>query len=217
MSTQPAAAVVNNAIMRSSAEGALRNGDRVGASAGAASAAAASTIAAAATAHHGSAAIPRVLSIQSSVVFGSVTSAYAEQSLCAQCIGGGLSVLAVLTSAHLCACLRTLLSLPSASFPLRSYVGNKASNFPLQLLGFDVDPLHSCQLSNHTNYPGGFRGQRASGEDVSGVEAGLRANDLLREYSHVLTGYMTSIKFLEQSVELIKAIREARPDMLFGQ
>jgi pyridoxal kinase len=102
-------------------------------------------------------------------------------------------------------------------FLLRSYVGNKASNFPLQLLGFDVDPLHSCQLSNHTNYPGGFRGQRASGEDVSGVEAGLRANDLLREYSHVLTGYMTSIKFLEQSVELIKAIREARPDMLFGQ
>jgi len=108
--------------------------------------------------------IPRVLSIQSSVVFG--------------------------------------------------YVGNKASNFPLQLLGFDVDPLHSCQLSNHTGYPT-VRGQKTAGEDVAAVLEGLKANGLSKQYTHVLAGYMTSVKFLEQSVSLIKAIKEERPDSLF--
>lgn len=30
------------------------------------------------------------------------------------------------------------------------YVGNKSAVFPLQLLGFEVDIINSCQLSNHT-------------------------------------------------------------------
>lgn len=29
-------------------------------------------------------------------------------------------------------------------------MGNKAAVFPLQLLGFDVDPVNSVQFSNHT-------------------------------------------------------------------
>jgi pyridoxine kinase len=33
---------------------------------------------------------------------------------------------------------------------LKGYVGNKAAVFPLQLLGFDVDPINSVQFSNHT-------------------------------------------------------------------
>ncbi len=37
------------------------------------------------------------------------------------------------------------------------YVGNKAAVLPLQLLGFDVDPLLTVQFSNHTGYPS-FRG-----------------------------------------------------------
>jgi len=32
----------------------------------------------------------------------------------------------------------------------QGYVGNKAAVFPLQLLGFDVDPVNSVQFSNHT-------------------------------------------------------------------
>ena len=34
------------------------------------------------------------------------------------------------------------------------YVGNKASVFPLQLHGIEVDPIHSCQFSNHTGQLG---------------------------------------------------------------
>ncbi|CAI7774694.1 unnamed protein product [Closterium sp. NIES-53] len=36
------------------------------------------------------------------------------------------------------------------SHTVQGYVGNKAAVFPLQLLGFDVDPINSVQLSNHT-------------------------------------------------------------------
>lgn len=33
---------------------------------------------------------------------------------------------------------------------LQGYVGNKSAVFPLQILGFDVDPINSVQFSNHT-------------------------------------------------------------------
>ncbi|XP_066399815.1 uncharacterized protein [Miscanthus floridulus] len=36
------------------------------------------------------------------------------------------------------------------SHTVQGYVGNKSSVFPLQLLGFDVDPINSVQFSNHT-------------------------------------------------------------------
>jgi pyridoxine kinase len=36
------------------------------------------------------------------------------------------------------------------SHTVHGYVGNKAAVFPLQLLGFDVDPINSVQFSNHT-------------------------------------------------------------------
>jgi len=39
------------------------------------------------------------------------------------------------------------------SHVVRGYVGNKCSVFPLQLLGFDVDPVNSVQFSNHTGTP----------------------------------------------------------------
>jgi hypothetical protein len=36
------------------------------------------------------------------------------------------------------------------SHTVHGYVGNKAAVLPLQLLGFDVDPINSVQFSNHT-------------------------------------------------------------------
>jgi len=35
-------------------------------------------------------------------------------------------------------------------FSPQGYVGNKSAVFPLQLLGYDVDPINSVQFSNHT-------------------------------------------------------------------
>jgi len=36
------------------------------------------------------------------------------------------------------------------SHTVHGYVGNKSAVFPLQLLGFDVDPINSVHFSNHT-------------------------------------------------------------------
>jgi pyridoxal/pyridoxine/pyridoxamine kinase len=41
---------------------------------------------------------------------------------------------------------------------VHGYVGNKSATFPLQLRGFEVDPVNSVQLCNHTAYAT-FKGQ----------------------------------------------------------
>ncbi|XP_066359425.1 2,3-bisphosphoglycerate-dependent phosphoglycerate mutase 1-like isoform X2 [Miscanthus floridulus] len=72
------------------------------------------------------------------------------------------------------------------SHTVQGYVGNKSSVFPLQLLGFDVDPINSVQFSNHTGYPT-FRGQVLDGKQLWDLIEGLEANQLLH-YTHLLTG-----------------------------
>lgn len=66
-------------------------------------------------------------------------------------------------------------------------IGNKAAVFPLQTLGFDVDILNTVQFSNHTGYPS-WTGKRNNAEDVQELLDGLEKNELIDEYTHVLTG-----------------------------
>lgn len=51
------------------------------------------------------------------------------------------------------------------SHVVHGYVGNRASTFPLQVLGWDVDVLNTVQLSNHTGY-GKVFGQKLTGEEI---------------------------------------------------
>ncbi|KAI8018913.1 Pyridoxal kinase [Camellia lanceoleosa] len=71
------------------------------------------------------------------------------------------------------------------SHTVQGYVGNKSAVFPLQLLGYDVDPINSVQFSNHTGYPT-FKGQVLNGQQLWELIEGLEANDLLF-YTHLLT------------------------------
>ncbi|XP_024031889.1 pyridoxal kinase isoform X3 [Morus notabilis] len=71
------------------------------------------------------------------------------------------------------------------SHTVQGYVGNKSAVFPLQLLGYDVDPINSVQFSNHTGYPT-FKGQVLNGEQLWELIEGLEKNDLLY-YTHLLT------------------------------
>jgi pyridoxine kinase len=96
---------------------------------------------------------------------------------------------------------------------VHGYVGNKSAVFPLQLLGFDVDPLHSVQLSNHTAYSA-FKGQVLTGEDMSKIVDGLRTNGLL-SYSHILTGYVSSASFLRCIVSTVASIRAVNPSAVY--
>lgn len=101
------------------------------------------------------------------------------------------------------------------SHVVHGYVGNKSAVFPMQLLGLEVDPVNSVQFSNHTGYPGGFAGERLSGEQLEALVAGLEKNGLLSGYTHLLTGYIGSVSFLRQVLELVGKLRLANPGLVF--
>jgi len=96
------------------------------------------------------------------------------------------------------------------SHVVHGYVGNKSATFPLQLLGFDVDPINSVHFSNHTAYPGGFKGDVLKGDQLLTLLEALKTNKLTR-YSHVLTGYIGAVDFLQAVVKVVRDIRAANP------
>ncbi|CAI5936922.1 unnamed protein product, partial [Closterium sp. NIES-64] len=95
----------------------------------------------------------------------------------------------------------------------QGYVGNKAAVFPLQLLGFDVDPINSVQLSNHTGYPT-WKGQILDGEQLWALIEGLEANGLLF-YTHLLTGYIGSLSFLKTVLRVVEKLRSVNPNLIY--
>ncbi|KAK7285231.1 hypothetical protein RJT34_19995 [Clitoria ternatea] len=99
------------------------------------------------------------------------------------------------------------------SHTVQGYVGNKSAVFPLQLLGYDVDPINSVQFSNHTGYPT-FKGQVLNGQQLWELIEGLEGNDLLY-YSHLLTGYIGSESFLNTVLEVVRKLRSVNPELTY--
>ncbi|CAK9150642.1 unnamed protein product [Ilex paraguariensis] len=99
------------------------------------------------------------------------------------------------------------------SHTVQGYVGNKSAVFPLQLLGYDVDPINSVQFSNHTGYPT-FKGQILNGQQLWELVEGLEANDLLF-YTHLLTGYIGSVSFLNTVLEVVSKLRSINPNLTY--
>ncbi|KAK9115382.1 hypothetical protein Syun_022179 [Stephania yunnanensis] len=99
------------------------------------------------------------------------------------------------------------------SHTVQGYVGNKSAVFPLQLLGYDVDPINSVQFSNHTGYPT-FKGQVLNGEQLWNLIEGLEANDLLY-YTHLLTGYIGSVSFLDTVLQVVDKLRTINPNLIY--
>ena len=100
-----------------------------------------------------------------------------------------------------------------ASHVVHGYVGNRAAVFPLQVLGFDVDVINSCQLSNHTGYPT-FKGDFLSGSQLDNLVDGLQSNQLL-DYDYVLTGYIRNEGFLASVIRLLDMIKLHRPSVRY--
>lgn len=99
------------------------------------------------------------------------------------------------------------------SHTVQGYVGNKSAVFPLQLLGYDVDPINSVQFSNHTGYPT-FKGQVLNGQQLWELIEGLEANDLLY-YTHLLTGYIGSVSFLHTVLQVVDKLRSVNPNLTY--
>nr|KYP75913.1 Pyridoxal kinase [Cajanus cajan] len=102
------------------------------------------------------------------------------------------------------------------SHTVQGYVGNKSAVFPLQLLGYDVDPINSVQFSNHTGklrYPT-FKGQVLNGQQLWDLIEGLEGNDLLF-YTHLLTGYIGSESFLNAVLQVVSKLRSKNPELTY--
>ncbi|GJQ82792.1 Pdxk [Trypoxylus dichotomus] len=93
------------------------------------------------------------------------------------------------------------------------YVGNKSATFPLQLLGFEVDAINSVQFSNHTGYAV-IKGQVLTDKDFDDLVEGLIGNNL-DVYTHLLTGYVGSLTFLDRIANFVKHVKAKNPNLIF--
>lgn len=93
--------------------------------------------------------------------------------------------------------------------------GNKCISFPLQLLGYEVDTINAVQFSNHTGYPT-FGGSVLKGTELSKLTDGLKTNDMLKQ-SHLLTGYIGSLSFLKEIVNLRNEMKACNMEVVHGE
>ncbi|CAK9295754.1 unnamed protein product [Gordionus sp. m RMFG-2023] len=100
------------------------------------------------------------------------------------------------------------------SHVVSGYVGNKSATFPLQLLGFEVDPINSVQFSNHTGYRNGWNGDMLNSKSLNNLFDGLISNNLI-EYSHLLTGYIGDADFLKSIINIHKYLKEKNPNLIY--
>jgi hypothetical protein len=98
------------------------------------------------------------------------------------------------------------------SHVVHGYVGNKASTFPLQLLGFEVDPLNTVQFSNHKRYPN-CTGMTFNADHFREICNGLIGNDFVQGYSHLLTGYIGVPNAIDAIAAEIKRLKEINPNI----
>lgn len=90
------------------------------------------------------------------------------------------------------------------SYVVHGHVGNKASSFPLQLLGWNVDGFNTLQLATHTGY-GAPKGTFLSADEIWKTYDGL-PQDVKKKYSAVLSGYLTK----DQVAAVSKVVRDIK-------
>jgi len=100
------------------------------------------------------------------------------------------------------------------SHVVSGYVGNKSAVFPLQVLGFEVDFINSVQFSNHTGYSH-FKGQILDDGQLGELVEGLVLNNLHRKHTHLLTGYINSVSFLQKVAEVVSILKSANPPLVY--
>ena len=94
------------------------------------------------------------------------------------------------------------------------YAGNKAAVFPMQKLGFDVSPIYTVQLSNHTQYDI-FKGSFFSANDIANVIDGMQENDFLNQHDAVLSGYIGDADVAKVIAKTVKTIKANNPNTLY--
>ncbi|KAI3381573.1 hypothetical protein SNEBB_008732 [Seison nebaliae] len=100
------------------------------------------------------------------------------------------------------------------SHVVHGYVGNRCAVFPLQLNGFEVDVIHTVQLSTHTQYPE-VKGRRMTKDDLNDLVSGLTLNKLIDKYSYLITGYISNIDFIPIIIQIVEHNRKVNKDFFY--
>lgn len=86
------------------------------------------------------------------------------------------------------------------------HVGNDAAVFGLQRLGVEAVAVHTCQLSNHTGYPG-VRGRVFEAAEIVEVLEGLAARGVLETLSGLLSGWLGKAAIAEAILDTLTRAR----------
>ncbi|MCC8180380.1 MAG: pyridoxal kinase PdxY [Planctomycetes bacterium] len=95
------------------------------------------------------------------------------------------------------------------------HAGNSAAVFPMRRVGVEVWPLNAVQFSNHTQYPGGWKGAVMPPEHLVEIAQGLKTNGMLPACDAVLTGYIGSAAQGDALLEIVGMVKDANPKAWF--
>jgi len=73
---------------------------------------------------------------------------------------------------------------------------------------------NSVQFSNHTGYKF-IKGQVLNEKELDDIFCGLVQNNLLDNYTHLLTGYIGNDQFLRKIVDIVKQLRQVNPNIVY--
>ena len=90
------------------------------------------------------------------------------------------------------------------------HVGNAAAVFALQRLGVEAWPINTVHFSNHTGYDG-WRGTRATAQEVADLVLGVSERGLLSRLDAVLSGYLGSAEIAEVVGASVTSAKSANP------
>lgn len=79
-----------------------------------------------------------------------------------------------------------------------------------------MDGINSVHFSNHTGYKH-IKGQVMNEKDLCEIFDGLKSNNILPKYSHLLTGYIGNDLFLRKIADIVKQLRNENPDLIYGK
>lgn len=94
------------------------------------------------------------------------------------------------------------------------YVGNRASVFPLQRLGFDVTAINTVEFSNHTGY-GTWKGEVFTPNLIHSLIEGVRERGIFPNLSALLTGYMGNPALGQLIEALVHELKSSNPNCLY--
>lgn len=86
------------------------------------------------------------------------------------------------------------------------YAGNKVATFPMQLLGIEVMPIHTVQLSSNTVYQG-YDGIVLGDKQITRIINSLDKIGILASIDAIISGYIGSA---EQGYEILAAVNKIK-------